>query len=429
MNPLEQFKTAIIADDVTSTAAALQHAEVCDEISNGMFAYERPPLLEARSPEMVDLLLAAGADIGKMCEFWSQGFWLEEVPSEVSEHLLVRGAVPSIHAATALGLTARVRNLLDADPALLEAPGGDGATPLHFARTVDVAELLIDRGANLDARDEDHRSTPAQWRIKASPDVTRLLLRRGAKPDVFLAAGLGELELTRAVVESDPKCVTYRIGNNTGPFPGIGFEDAGGTILQWQLGFNFAPQEVAMKRGHFDVYELLMETTPPKDRLLISCMLADRELAMSLLTSHPKLVDEFDDEDLTLLAKACWETNNDTEAIRLMLDCGFPLGIPEHNHGYSPLHNAAWSGNAEVVRLLLEHGHPPDLIDPQYDSSAVGYAIHSATVARRYQDVDYGGVVDALIKAGLDGCISQYPVEHEAIDAVMKRHLHERSQR
>lgn len=87
------------------------------------------------------------------------------------------------------------------------------------------------------------------------------------------------------------------------------------------------------------------------------------------------LVDELDDEDLTLLAKACWETNNDTEAIRLMLDCGFPLGIPEHNHGYSPLHNAAWSGNVEVVRLLLEHGHPADLIDPQYDSSAGGYPL------------------------------------------------------
>ena len=106
-----------------------------------------------------------------------------------------------------------------------------------------------------------------------------------------------------------------------------------------------------------------------------------------------------------------------------MLDCGFPLGIPEHNHGYSPLHNAAWSGNAEAVRLLLEHGHPVDLIDPQYDASAAGYAIHSATVARRYPNVDYGGVVDALIKAGLDDCLSQYPVGHEAIDAVLEKHL------
>ena len=394
-----------------------------DQISNGLFDYGRPPLLAARSPEMVDLLLEAGADIDKMVEFWSPGFWLQEVALEVSSHLLAKGAVPTVHAAAALGQFKTVRDLLDDDPGLLEAPGGDGATPLHFARTVEVAELLIDRGANLDARDTDHRSTPAQWRIQASPEVTRLLLNRGATPDVFVAAGLGDLELARQVLATDPDCVTYRIGNNKGPYPGIGFAGTGGTILQWQLGFNLAPQEVAMQRGHRAVYDLLMETTPPKHKLQIACMLTDRELALSLLASHSKLVDEFDDEDRTLLAKACWETNNDTEAIRLMLDCGFPVGIREHNHGYSPLHNASWSGNAEVVRLLLEHGHPADLIDPQHDASAVGYAIHSATEARCYPDVDYGGVVDALIKAGLDGCLADYPVGHEEIDAVLKKHL------
>ncbi len=422
-NALQQFKTAIAVDNVTAAAAALQHPEVCDEINNGIFDYGRPPLLEARSQQMVDLLLEAGADIAKLSEFWSPGFWLDEVPCEVSEHLLAKGAVLTVHAAAALGLLARVRDFLDADLALLEAPGGDGGTPLHFARTAEVAELLIDRGANLNARDEDHRSTPAQWRIKGNGDVARLLLSKGAEADVFLAAGLGDLELTSRVLASDPSSVTYRIGNNKGPFPGIGFQGTGGTILQWNLGFNLAPQEVAIKRGHHDVYELLMHTTPPKSKLQIACMLADRELAMSLLASQPKLVDEFDEEDLTLLAKACWETNNDTEAIRLMLDCGFPVGIPEHNHGYSPLHNAAWSGNAQVVELLLEHGHPADLVDPQYDASAVGYAIHSATEARCYSDVDYAGVVDALIKAGLNDCLSQYPVHHEAIDAVLKKHL------
>ena len=422
-DPLEQFKTAINDDNVSAASAALQHPVASDEINNGIFPYGRPPLLEAHSPEMVDLLLEAGADIGRMSEFWAPGFWLEGVPIEVSRHLLAKGAVPTIHAAAALGLAAVVRELLDEDPALVEAPGGDGGTPLHFARTVQVAELLIDRGANLETRDDDHRSTPAQWRIKISPDVTRLILDRGAEPDVFLAAGLGDLELTHKVLASDPACVTYRIGYNSGPYPGIGWEGTGGTILQWQLGFNMAPQEIAMKRGFVEVYDLLMETTPPKIQLLVACMLADRELALFLLASHPKLVDEFDEEDRMLLAKACWETNNDTNVIRLMLDCGVPVGIPEHSHGYSPLHNAAWSGNAEVVRLLLDHGHPVGLVDPEYNDTAAGWAIHSATVARCYTDVDYGGAVDALVNAGLTSCLSEYPVGHGAIDAVLKKHL------
>ncbi len=422
-NPLDAFKKAITEDGVDAASAALRHDDVRAEIDAGMFPYGRPALVEARSVAMVELLLSEGANVDVITEFWRRGFWVDYVPRDVADRIIQAGAQTSIHAAAALGLAGTVREMLAADPSLVAAKGGDGGTPIHFARTVEVAKLLIDAGADLDARDDDHNSTPAQWRIKVSPDVTRLLLEHGALPDIFLAAGLGDMDVARACLETTPDCVTYRIGVNSGPFAGIGYEDLGGTILQWTLDFNQSAQEIAKRRGHTDVYDLLMETTPPKYKLLIAGMLADRELATSLLDAHPNLVEEFDDEDKMLLAKACWETNNETEAVRLMVECGFPLGIPEHNHAYSPLHNASWSGNAEVVRLLIEHGHPVDMIDPTYNSSAADYAIHSATEARRYEDVDYGGVIDALIGAGLDDCLSEYPVGHDSIDAVMKARL------
>ena len=59
----EQFKTAITDDDVGAAIAALQDPEARDEIANGIFPYGRLPLIEARSPEMVDALLDAGADL------------------------------------------------------------------------------------------------------------------------------------------------------------------------------------------------------------------------------------------------------------------------------------------------------------------------------------------------------------------------------
>ncbi len=427
MPDIQSFKAAIAADDLAGAEAALRCNAVVEAINSGIFPCGRPALLAARSPQMIDLLLNGGADIDCVGTFWASGFGLDTVPGEIGLQLIARGAVPTVHAAAALGLTICLRDLLDADPKQVAAPGGDGATPLHFARSVDVAAILLEYGADENARDDDHRSTPAQWRIKTGPDVSRYLLANGAEADVFLAAALGDLDLTQRVVAADPQCVAYRIGTNSGPFPGIGFEGRGGTILQWQLGFNLAPQEVAKKRGHNAVYERLMDLTPARYQLPIACMLADRELAMSLLASHPQLVATFDNDDRTLLARACWETGNDTDVIRLMLDCGFPVGIPEHNHGYSPLHNAAWCGNAEVVRLLIEHGHPIDLIDPKFDASAAGYAIHSATEARRYPDADYAGVVDALIHAGLDSCLSSYPVNHDAIDSVLRRHLGQKS--
>jgi ankyrin repeat protein len=61
-------------------------------------------------------------------------------------------------------------------------------TPLHqFARKDDVenAELFIDHGADLHARDEDLCSTPLGWAAKfGNIRMVELLLRRGAQPDL-----------------------------------------------------------------------------------------------------------------------------------------------------------------------------------------------------------------------------------------------------
>ena len=66
-----------------------------------------------------------------------------------------------------------VRRMLDADPSLIHARGGDGQLPLHFAQTVEMADFLLDRGADVDARDVDHESTAAQWMVRDHQPVAR----------------------------------------------------------------------------------------------------------------------------------------------------------------------------------------------------------------------------------------------------------------
>ncbi len=166
-----------------------------------------------------------------------------------------------------------------------------------------------------------------------------------------------------------------------------------------------------------------MEHTPPKNQLLVACMMADRPSAESIASEHPNLLDEMDNEDRSLLAKLCWETNQNIAAIRLMLDLGFPVDVPEHNHGYSPLHNAAWCGNAELVELLIERGHPVDVKDPEYNGTPIGWARYSCHEAKRHPEGEFPRVVDLLLQAGAFYDMKNYPTGHDGIDAVLKRRL------
>src|SRR5579862_6971301 len=118
----------------------------------------------------------------------------------------------AVHKAALAGLTDQLAEMLETDPSLIRAKGMDARTPLHCAGTVAVAALLLDHGARIDARDEDHDSTPVQWRIGESPDVARFLLQRGAQADIFLAAALGDLSMAEKLVAQDPACVSHRIG-------------------------------------------------------------------------------------------------------------------------------------------------------------------------------------------------------------------------
>jgi ankyrin repeat protein len=426
--PLDPLKNCLAEDNLAGATEILAGQEdAIERMKAGDCSAVAQLLGAVRSPAMADLLLEHGLTPASIGQWWASGFGLSQLPARVAEHWIERGAPLSVHAAAALGLTSHLRALLDRDPAMLHAKGGDGGRPLHFCRNVETARLLVERGAELDPPDDDHDSTPAQWRIGDAPEVTQYLLEQGARPDIFMAAGLNDVALARKLIEDDPNCVTYRIGHNDGPFPGIGFGGRGGTIYQWTLGFNLSPHEVARHRGDRDLFNLLWARSPARTRLLVACMLADRAAAEQLTRENPGLIARLSENDLALLAKCCWETNRNRDAVQLMLDLGFPLHVPERNHGFLALHNAAWCGDAALVELLLQRGHPVDQRDPTYHSTALGFALHSCVVARRHPDGDFPRVVEMLLDAGVPLEEKQFPSGDPAVDAVIERWRSRRS--
>src|SRR3989475_534378 len=297
---------------------------------------------------MLEVLLAAGADINAKSRWWAGGFGLLHGASpELAAYAMERGVVVDVHAAARLGLIGKLRELIELDPALVNARGGDGQTPLHFASTIRVAEYLLDRGADIDARDVDHESTPAQYMVRDRQDVLRYLIQRGCKTDVLMASALGDADLVRKHLDADPECVRVRVSDEY--FPMIN-DKAGGTIYQWTLGWYVSAHDVAKQFGHEDIFRMLMERSPADVKLLAVCWLADETAVRSLLAENPDLAAGLSEAYRRQLAHAA--RNNNLAALRLMLAAGLPVDALGQ-HGATPLHWAAFHGNVEMAREIL----------------------------------------------------------------------------
>jgi len=333
-----------------------------------------------------------------------------------------QSADQAVHEAARAGLRDKLAEMLAVDPSLIDAKGMDARTPLHCAGTVAVAALLLDHGARIDARDEDHDSTPAQWSIGETPDVARFLLGRGAKPDIFLAAALGDVALAQRLVAEDRGCLAHRIGKPP-EFPPLGDQGRGGTIYQWTLRFNSYPHQIALMKGHQAMFDFLYAASDTVTRLLVNCVLARQAEAEAIVRDHPEIVPGLQDVDRELVAKYCWETNTNFDAVKLMLDLGFPVAHPERSHGYTPLHNAAWAGSGDLVELLITRGHPVDIRDPGHDATPLAWALYDCLVEKRHPGAEFARVVKALLEAGSPLKGVEYPTGDAAVDDVLHAYI------
>ena len=416
MTATQSLHSALERDDLASIESLLLADATLLNPPKG-----RPPVTLARSIPTAERLLEFGADPALAAGWWGPGFYTRTVETPVARLLVEKGAALTPHAAAGLGLIDDLASRLAADPDLAHAKGGDGCTPLHFARNVEVVQLLLDHGAHLDARDDDHDSSPAQWLIGDVPEVTRYLIEHGATTDIFMAAALDDAALARKLIEANPRCTAHRIGLAP-DFPPLG-GGRGGTIYQWTLAFNSTPHQIALLKGHTEFFDYLYEMSDTRTRLLVSCLLARRDEAEAIAAAHPGLVASLAPEDNELVARYCWETNTNLEAVRLMLDIGFPLDHPERSHGYTPLHNAAWAGSAELVDLLIARGHPINLVDPNFNATPLNFALHDCFVEKRHPEGEFARVIKSLLDAGATWDPSIYPTGNEQIDAILRPFL------
>ncbi len=356
---------------------------------------------EGRAAGIVDvarLLLAHGAD--------PDTFYLWEGDRKSKQSALYLATSESDNPALA-------RVLLEAG-----ANPNDGESIYHAAERyhIECLELLAEFGVNLSDRIQPWNNTPLYFLLGHKPckDIAkqviqgvRWLLEHGADPNVssyeyegrpiHLAASGGwgadmfellwkhgaNLTVRRKDIKSAPVAMNHTLRPDT-----VGLASGSAYSLAARYG---QTQAMDWLREHGAQTDLT-----PTEEFFAACGRGDEPAVRAILAAQPELIQSMSDEDKLVLAFAAGDGK--AEAVRLMLLAGMPMDI-RGDTGGTPLHQAAWYGQLEVVKLLLAHHAPLEEKDTTYGGTPLGWACHGSLNCRN-PDGDYPSVVEVLIQAG-----------------------------
>jgi len=429
---VERFLIALHASDVEQVRNLLEeHADVRAIVNEPISYFNSRPVARAtRNLPMLDVLLAHGADLNLKSTWWAGGFGLLEhdcTPEEAAP-LIERGAVVDVFAAAHLGMFDRVREFVDREPMLVHARGGDGKTPLHCARTVEIAQYLIEHGAEVDARDVDHESTPAQYLVRDAPDVTRLLVEHGAWYDIFIAVGLRDVALIERCLQNDDESLGHRSGQGKYAVAHNGrraatrgeIGDRRGDIYRWVFDHNISAVEAATRLGYNDIVELLLRDASPTQRLLAACATANRAAAEAVVVSQPGVVAELTHDQMRLISDRAHA--GDTAAVVLMLDLGFDARVAGPDYA-DALHWAAFLGNDQMVRALLRHNPPIGVREASHNGTPLDWCVYGSLHGWMQDKGDFVTTTQLLLDAGERAEPAALPTGRDDVDTVLRAYL------
>jgi len=162
------------------------------------------------------------------------------------------------------------------------------------------------------------------------------------------------------------------------------------------------PYALAARHGNTEAMDALRKhggnmPLSPADELLAACALGDELHARGILAGDSELLSRLGPRDLAILAEHAAEGN--LPAVTALCAIGFPLDA-RGEAGATALHHAAWRGHAAIAQLLAEGGAPLDVRDEEYKATPLDWACHGSLFCQSESQVDYPGVVEALLQAG-----------------------------
>lgn len=243
------------------------------------------------------------------------------------------------------------RMLLEKTPDLANCRTSTDKTALHSAMNVEMASLLIERGASLDVEIPLPGGTPLMHHLVWGSDETaEVIAGHSLSPgNLRVAAGLGRIDLLERLL----------------PEPGQPTPEACARRDYYRPNYGWYPWMPSE-----DVQEVL-------DEALSYAARNGRMEAAAYLVEHGADVNGLAYESRRMLY-AAWK--NRIEMIEWLLDHGAEVDgtgwLGGHVKGATALHLAGNSGHLELAKLLVARGADPTLRDPQYNGPPDGWAHH-----------------------------------------------------
>jgi ankyrin repeat protein len=361
-------------------------------------------------------------------------------------------SVALLRQAAGKGDLARLNELLDAHPELIDERGGEGmrtalhhavfgnseaavklllerganpnircegdnAYPLHFAaekNRIPIIHLLVEHGADTVGEADYHELGVLGWataweHFQPDPETVSYLLAHGARHNIFSAVAMGDVEAIRDLVARRPEDLERRMnGSRMRCMPmhlAVIHRQPAALRVLLELGANiesldqagFTPLDHAALIGASEMVSILMDAGAEVRLPAAAALGRDSNVALLLRRDVGALSPRGRWSRLIVRASE----HGSAEMVELLLRNGAyvnvrddPKAAIDSTAGYTPLHAAAWNGNVNVIPVLLRHGADVRARDEKYHGTPAGWADYAGHKEAR--DLILAGPIDII---------------------------------